>query len=67
MAEKGKGTKSSGFMLEQLKGSEKYQGDIDILSVVLEPEKEYTQEEVEAAIQKFRSSPIIEKRNEVKQ
>jgi hypothetical protein len=64
MAKKSEG--ANVFKLEQLKASEKYRDCIDILSVVLEPEKEYTQGEVEAAIQEFRSAPVVEKRNGVK-
>ncbi len=48
---------------EALANSKKYRAWTDVLMVVLEPGKQYTMAEADAAIDKFKSRKVVEKVN----
>lgn len=55
--------KAPAFKLAQLETSEKYAAKLDMLRTILDPEKEYTLEEVDELISKEMARPVVEEVN----
>ncbi len=51
------------FKLAALEGSKKYQAKIDLLRVLLNPDKEYTEAEIEDILAKELARPVVKEVN----
>lgn len=50
--------KAGAFTLQQLAGSKRYRGKADLLNALLDPDKAYTTEEADAAINNYRKGKV---------
>ena len=50
--------KAGAFTLQQLTGSKRYRGKADLLNALLDPDKAYTTEEADAAINSYRKGKV---------